>query len=140
MPNHNPTASPVFVDPTGRRRRTIRTAAIVGAGSLLSVGALLLAALLGAPIGPSTFLPQPLPEPAAEHGAQLPPATLSGDQPAPDEPDAEPASADAPDSPSLTSAPVPGSLTTTTTHGRATNSPQGKPTDLPAPAPPGQTR
>jgi hypothetical protein len=140
MPNDIPTASPVFVDPTGRRRRTIRMAAVIGAGSLLTVGALLVAALLGAPIAPSAFLPQPLPEPAADHGdVHAPPAPLASDQPSPD---AEPASGSAPDTPSVTLPPPPGNPTTAiTTHGRSTNSQQqGKPTDLPAPAPPGQTR
>jgi hypothetical protein len=65
MPDDRPLASPVFVDPTGRRRRTVRRAAVVGAGVLIGTVALLVAALLGAPLGPLTSLPDPIPGPPA---------------------------------------------------------------------------
>ncbi|HVK22710.1 MAG TPA: hypothetical protein VM677_15220 [Actinokineospora sp.] len=59
MPDRS--AAPVFVDPTGKRRKTVRTATVVTVGALTTVGGLLLAALLGAPIGPTASLPVPPP-------------------------------------------------------------------------------
>src|SRR5688500_14897058 len=61
MPDDLPVNPPVFVDLTGRRRRGVRVAAIVGASLLIGTVALLVAAMLGAPIGPLTSLPEPPP-------------------------------------------------------------------------------
>jgi hypothetical protein len=79
-----PEASAVFVDPTGRRRRVIRVAAIVGAALFLGIVALLVAALLGVPAGPLTSLPDTGsgPAPAVEPGGQAPAAgPASANQP-----------------------------------------------------------
>jgi len=46
MPDDRPAAAPVFVDPTGRRRRTIRRTAVLGACLLLGVTGLIIAALI----------------------------------------------------------------------------------------------
>src|SRR5438445_9863327 len=77
MPDDRPAAAPVFVDPTGRRRRTIRRTAVLGACLLLGVTGLIIAALLGAPLGPLN----PLPEPAAGPPAAVEPAP-AGERPA----------------------------------------------------------
>src|SRR2546421_6137700 len=93
MPDDRPLASPVFVDPTGRRRRRIRITAIVGACMLFGVGALIVAALLGAPIGPTASFPQPV-EPVPPAVAEQPAvAPTSGTAPAPRSTGARPAGA-----------------------------------------------
>lgn len=57
-----PVVRPVFVDSSGRRRRRVRALTVVAAGAVATIGGLLVLALLGAPIGPVTFLPdQPAP-------------------------------------------------------------------------------
>jgi cytoskeletal protein RodZ len=50
---------PVFVDPSGRRRRIVRRLAIAGCTLLATYAVLLCAALSGAPIPPSALLPLP---------------------------------------------------------------------------------
>lgn len=52
-----PVVTPVFVDTSGRRRRGVRALTVVAAGAVAMIGGLLALALLGAPIGPVTFLP-----------------------------------------------------------------------------------
>ncbi|HEV2783123.1 MAG TPA: hypothetical protein VGX25_27390 [Actinophytocola sp.] len=137
MPDARPMASPVFVDPTGRRRRTVRLAAVIGAGTLFAVGALLVAALLGVPIAPTASLPEPAPAappvkpqpgPGAERGdpastSQTPGRRARDDRPA----DATP----------VTTTPTPTTTTPTSAKGKP-EAPPGRPTDLPTP--PGHTR
>ena len=50
---------PVFVDPSGRRRRLVRRIAIAACSALAVYVILLCAALSGAPIPPSALLPLP---------------------------------------------------------------------------------
>jgi hypothetical protein len=138
MPDDRPFASPVFVDPTGRRRRTVRTTAVLGACSLFGAGALIVAALFGAPIGPTASLPQPaepIPPAAAD---QSPGSETSSTGTTPRtrgvrQPGAAPVL-------TTTTTTPPGSpaTTTTTTRGKLDHTPPGKPTDLPTP--PGRTR
>ena len=144
MLDTRPTVSPVFVDPTGRRHRTVKIAAIAGAVALLGTVALLVAALLGAPIAPLPFLPDRVsgPPPAVEQ--QQPGAAPAGAAPAGagnqttqpassrrNQPIGQPAA--------TTTTPVPaGQTTATDTHGNKPTAPPGKPTDLPTP--PGRTR
>lgn len=62
-----PVITPVFVDASGRRRKRVRTLSVAAVSAVVMVGGLLLLALLGAPIGPVTFLPdQPAPQVDAE--------------------------------------------------------------------------
>jgi hypothetical protein len=128
--------SAVFVDPTGRRRRTVRLAAIVGAVLLFGTAALLVAALLGAPIGPLTSLPEkdsgPPPAAPAPEAGQPPAATTTKS--------GSPGSGARPGAPgaTTTTTPIPAAAATTTTRGSKPESPPGKPTDLPTP--PGHTR
>ena len=144
MPDDRPAASPVFVDPTGRRRRTVRTTAVLGACSLLGVTALILAALLGAPLGALNPLPDPAsgppapvePVPARQPGATPGehPTTTSSSRPGDNRVVA----------PAVTTTTTPPGASPTTTATTSTTgkgkpaTPPGKPTDLPTP--PGHTR
>jgi hypothetical protein len=135
MPDDRPVTAPVFVDLTGRRRRGVRMAAIVGASLLIGTVALLVAALLGAPIGPLTSLPEPpppaenvnTPNPAA---AETPTSTAT----------TRPRQAGGPAGAVTTTVPSPVNPTTTTTDAKGSKpaSPPGRPTDRPTP--PGHTR
>lgn len=129
-------AAPVFVDPTGRRRRTIRTTAVVGASSLLGVTGLIVAALLGAPLGSLN----PLPEPASGPPAAVEPMPAQQPDGAPAEGPAGTTSSSAKPgtgrsgAPGATPTTVPGAApvtTTTATRGNKPTTPPGKPTDLP---------
>jgi hypothetical protein len=138
MPDDLPVAAPVFVDLTGRRRRGIRKVAIIGASLLLGIVALLVAALLGAPIGPLTSLPEPAPPPSDAIAPNLEtPAAEPGGSPT-----TKPRQAGGPAGAVTTTTTVPGPVnpTTTTTDvkGSKPASPPGRPTDLPTP--PGHTR
>jgi hypothetical protein len=138
MLDTRPTVSPVFVDPTGRRRRTVKIAAIAGAVALLGTVGLLVAALLGAPLAPLPFLPDRVsgPPPAVEQQPGGAPAGAENQSAQPsssrrNRPAGQPTIA-------TTTTPVPaGQTTTTDPHGKPT-APPGKPTDLPTP--PGRTR
>ena len=142
MPDDRPAAPPVFVDPTGRRRRTIRTTAVLGACSLLGVTGLIVAALLGAPLGPLNPLPDPAsgPPAAVEPVPARQPAATPGEQPT------TTTGSRRGDNrvvgPGVTTTTPPGAapttMTTTTTKGNKPTAPPGKPTDLPTP--PGHTR
>jgi hypothetical protein len=82
-----PTLSPVFVDPSGRRRQTVRWLAIAGCGLLGGYSVLVLSAMLGAPLPSSAMLPQPgrpQPSPPAATAASTPgPALNAAAQPRP---------------------------------------------------------
>lgn len=127
-------AAPVFVDPTGRRRRTIRRTAVLGALSLLAVAGLILAALLGAPLGQLNPLPEPASGPPAAVEPIPAPVTTTG-----------PTTTStakrgngrvvAPATTTTTTAPA---VTATTTKGNKPATPPGRPTDLPTP--PGHPR
>jgi hypothetical protein len=78
MSNAPPTVSPVFVDPTGKRRRRVRVVAVAAVASLLATGALVVVALLGVPIGPSAYLPEPVRPPVANHPAPATEDTTGG--------------------------------------------------------------
>lgn len=132
-----PDAPPVFVDLTGRRRRHVRVAAVVAAASLLGVGALMVVALLGVPVGPSAYLPEPGQPPPTNQKPQVVETarnveTTSNKRPAPT--GGEPSTAVVP-----TSAPasVPTTTTTTASKGKP-DTPPGRPSGLPTP--PGHTR
>ena len=131
MLDTRPTVSPVFVDPTGRRRRTIRIAAIAGAVALLSTVGLLVAAFLGAPLGPLISVPEPIsgPPPAVER-PEAPPASSTG------RPTQRGSAAGERARPVTTPAPA-GATTTTGSKGKPAGAP-GRPSDLPTP--PGHTR
>jgi hypothetical protein len=141
MPDDLPVNTPVFVDLTGRRRRGVRMAAIIGAGLLIGIVALVVAALLGAPIGPLTSLPEPAPPPS-NAVAPNPEAPGAG-------PDGNPASTTTPNparqaggpagaGTTTTTVPNPANPTTTAPKGSKPESAPGRPTDLPPP--PGHTR
>lgn len=132
--------SPVFVDPSGRRRRAVRTAAIAGAAGLLGFVGLLLAALLGAPVGPLTSLPEPVSGPSS--GVQTPstvPVPTAGSAAAGSSARSRPVNRVVPTNTTTPPSPEPPVPATTTsgTKGRSDGSP-GRPTDLPIP--PGHTR
>jgi hypothetical protein len=59
MPPPDVPDRPVFVDPSGRRRRLVRRLAIATCALLATYTLLLCAALSGAPIPPSALLPLP---------------------------------------------------------------------------------
>ena len=59
MSEDRPDSPPVFVDASGRRRRTTRNVAVVCAAAVCAALALVVAALFGAPLGPLTVLPTP---------------------------------------------------------------------------------
>lgn len=132
---------PVFVDPTGWRRKAVRVTAVGGAIALLGVVAVLVAALLGAPIGPSASLPDETPGPVVE-GVPLPvpPAAVAHPTTTPTPTSAR--TGDRPNSPGVTTTTVPPAgppaPSTTDAKGNSSRTPPGRPTDLPAP--PGHTR
>ncbi|WP_244210728.1 hypothetical protein [Amycolatopsis kentuckyensis] len=61
LPDHDrgTTATPVFVDPTGRRRRIVRRVALAACAGVLLYLAVFVAALFGAPIPTSALIPVP---------------------------------------------------------------------------------
>lgn len=61
---------PVFVDASGRRRRTVRRIAVVSSVALAGMVGIVVAAVLGAPVVPSALLPLP-------HSADAPPVTAN---------------------------------------------------------------
>jgi len=128
--------SPVFVDPSGRRRRTLR--AIVIAGGIVTVGYLsvVLLAVLGAPLPPAARLPVP---PQVDSGSTTGASTTTATTP--DLAELGPASTDDPGTTRTTrtssagtpkpstSTPAP---TTTSDRARPTGPPgQGKPPTTP---------
>jgi hypothetical protein len=134
-----PDAPPVFVDPTGRRRRRVRVTAIVASASLLGAGALIVAALLGVPVGPAAYLPEPEQSTPPTTNQQPAVAETPRDAVAPSSRRAAPAGG----RPGTAArVPVPASappVTTATTAGRGKpQTPPGRPSDLPTP--PGHTR
>jgi hypothetical protein len=136
MPDDLPLTSPVFVDHTGRRRRHVRVAAVVVAGLLLGAGALVVAALLGVPVGPSAFLPEHEPAPpvatsqSPRSAATAPSGTSSHKNPA--------VAGERGGAPAATT-PVPPAVATTTTVDKGKpDTPPGRPTGLPTP--PGHSR
>ena len=131
MPDDRTTVSPVFVDPTGRRRRTIRTAAVVGAGALLATAGLLVAALLGAPVGPMVTVPTDLSGPPAAVAPNPQPPQITGTSET-----ARPGSStrNKQGAQPVVTTTTAGSTTTTSVKGK----PPGRPSDLPTP--PGHTR
>jgi cytoskeletal protein RodZ len=59
-----PSDRPVFVDPSGRRRKVLRIAIGTVAAGVLAYLVLLVVALAGGPMSPATLLPIPKAEPA----------------------------------------------------------------------------
>jgi hypothetical protein len=134
MPDDRTTVSPVFVDPTGRRRRTIRTAAVVGAGALFATAGLLVAALLGAPVGPLVSVPTDLSGPPAAVAPNPQPPQVTGTSGA-----ARPGSSARNKQGAQPAVTTTADSTTTTTSAKGKPvTPPGRPSDLPSP--PGHTR
>jgi hypothetical protein len=137
MSDAPPSASPVFVDPTGRRRRRVRVAALTTVASLAVMGAVVVVALLGVPVGPSAYLPQPVPgtTSATNEPPRASTETVGGPVGSPTGPRPAPRTALGP---VPVAAPTAGPPTTTTspTKGKP-ETPPGRPTDLPSP--PGHT-
>jgi len=138
-PDHGNTATPVFVDPTGRRRRIVRRVALAACAGVLLYLAVFVAALFGAPIPTSALIPVPgfvpvqvpatsVPPPSSEEPARAngaPTVTASREVPA-----------SAPDrSPSATKSAPPPAATTTSAAPTSEHRNSRAPT-----APPGQTR
>lgn len=67
--------TPVFVDPSGRRRRVLRVLIGVAVAGVLVYVALLIVALSGGPVKPSSLLPIPAAEDAPTTTATAPPTT-----------------------------------------------------------------
>lgn len=145
--------SPVFLDPSGRRRRAIRSIAILAGCAGFAAVALLCAALLGAPITPSALftghqvtgdtaqLDSPSPPPTvasngagALRGRSTADTTTTSDAPAPAVPPV-PAATSTPSAPRTTTPTVQPNPAAPT---KTTHVPPGKPTELPTP--PGHTR
>ncbi|MBC6448482.1 hypothetical protein [Actinokineospora xionganensis] len=128
-----PTAAPVFVDPTGKRRKHVRTTAVVSVAALVAVGGLLVAALFGAPLGPTASLPIPPPPSAPAR-----PAPVVTTTEAPDRTSRVQTTA-APTSTTTTTSKAPATTTTSSAAGTTTkpgNTPPGRPSDLPRPTKP----
>lgn len=70
-----PDQTPVFVDPSGRRRRVLRVLIGVAVAGVLVYVALLVVALSGGPVKPSSLLPIPAAEDAPTTTATTPPTT-----------------------------------------------------------------
>lgn len=68
----------IFLDPTQRRRRVVRLVALAACTAVAGYGALLGAALLGAPVSPQALLPLSGDTPPA---ATAPPSAANGAQP-----------------------------------------------------------
>lgn len=60
-----PVAQPVFVDPSGRRRRMVRIAAVAAAVAIAGYASMLLIALAGGPVSPHALLPISIPSTSA---------------------------------------------------------------------------
>ena len=69
--------TPVFVDPTGRRRRVLRVLIAVAVAGVLVYLALLVVALSGGPVRPSSLLPIPAAEDAPTATTTAPPTTTT---------------------------------------------------------------
>lgn len=132
MPDHH---RPVFVDPSGRRRRVMRNVAITGAALTVGYLALVLLAAFGGPGSPAARLPLLPNSPAAADLGPAPPlpailAPSTGAGPTPTS------------GPAASTAAVPagsvaaGPATTTSRHGKLPIKPSeppasGRPTDPP---------
>jgi hypothetical protein len=132
-----PGGAPVFVDPTGRRLRTVRMAAVLGAFALLGVTGLIVAALLGAPLGQLNPLPEPVSGPAAVEPIPARQAEPPGDGTSTTS-TAKPGRGVVPTTTTTTTPPAAPTTTTTTAKGNKPATRPGRPTDLPTP--PGHTR
>ncbi|MGW5717847.1 hypothetical protein ACWEVP_16900 [Amycolatopsis sp. NPDC003865] len=137
--DENAAMKPVFVDPTGRRRRIVRRIALAAFGGLLLYVAVFVAALFGAPIPTAALIPMPGLVPEQATSVAPPPAT--GDTA---RPTGEPRST-AP-SPTVAPASAPGSRAATTEATAPTTSApatavtsEHRNTRAPT-SPPGQTR
>jgi hypothetical protein len=116
---------------------------VFGACSLLGVSGLIVAALLGAPLGPLNPLPDPVsgPPAAVEPIPANQPAGTPGEDPSTTTTSRQKPGEGRVVAPGVTTTTPPGGLpatTTTTTKGNKPATPPGKPTDLPTP--PGHTR
>ncbi|MGW4063928.1 hypothetical protein ACWEGE_36965 [Amycolatopsis sp. NPDC004747] len=141
-PDGEDAATPVFVDPTGRRRRIVRRVALAACAGVLLYLAVFVAALFGAPIPTSAlipvpgFVPVPVPatsvplpiteEPARANGA--PATTPSSREARLSTPGRPPAVTTAPPSAATT---APSTPSTPTSEHRNSRAPE---------VPPGQTR
>jgi len=139
-----PVVTPVFVDTSGRRRRRVRALTVVAASTVAMIGGLLALALLGAPIGPVTFLPDQ-PAPHVDAG----PTAGHGDTPATGDPTSEEATESSSPGASDGASPTGSDLTpagqsnatptqVTGTLDKPDHTPPGRPTGLPQP--PSRTR
>jgi len=124
--------SPVFVDASGRRRRTVRRIAVALTSAIVAAVGILVVILLGAPIVPTALLPAP---------------QVNATTPATDNPAAPPAVAAAPNPsaprhPRQTRTTTANPTTTATavpvTTSQAVKPGHGRPTSLPTP--PGHSR
>ncbi|MFI9816999.1 hypothetical protein [Saccharothrix variisporea] len=69
--------TPVFVDPSGRRRRVLRILIGVAVAGVLVYVALLVVALSGGPVKPSSLLPLPAAEDVPTTTTSAPPTTTA---------------------------------------------------------------
>lgn len=129
MPDHH---RPVFVDPSGRRRRVMRAVAITGAALTVGYLTLVLLAAFGGPGSPAARLPLLPDSPATANlgPAPLMPAGIAPNTGGGPAPTSEPAST------TTTAAPASPAPTTTSRHGRLPSKPSeppgsGRPTDPP---------
>lgn len=127
------TAAPVFVDPTGKRRKHVRTTAVLSVVALVAVGGLLIAALFGAPLGPTASLPIPPPPSAPAEPAPVETSAESQD------PSTDASTSDVPVTTTTTAAAAPTTTTSSSvavTTTKSGNTPPGRPSDLPRPTKP----
>ncbi|HEX5114119.1 MAG TPA: hypothetical protein VFW65_02870 [Pseudonocardiaceae bacterium] len=132
-----PDDRPVFVDASGRRRRTVGRVAVMFVAAIAAAAGILVAALLGAPVVPTALLPAPhvseSPTPSSRQAPRPPtrgttavappivrtPATISGQV--------------AGGAVTTTAPTVPAAPSTTATHpGNATHGTGNKPTARPS--------
>lgn len=130
---------PVFVDPSGRRRRVVRRVAIGLSALVACYAVVLLAAAMGAPIPRSSFLPLPdMPthqQPAPETGA---PQAGGGGEPSARATRAGEPSATA--GPKVSSSPVPPATSGVAVTPSVTATTPQRPNSNANPAPPGLTK
>jgi hypothetical protein len=139
VPDGENDATPVFVDPTGRRRRILRRVALAACAGVLLYLAVFVAALFGAPIPTAALIPVPGFVPVQVPATSVPPpvgeepARANG-APAPTTSSREAPASVPGRSPSVTTTAPPPAATTTappTTERRNSRAPT---------TPPGQTR
>lgn len=124
---------PVFVDPSGRRRRILRVVAALGATLTVGYLALIIAAAVGGPDSPAARLPVLPDRPVAAVPGPLPPAPAMPTGTAASNSRPAPATAGG----AATSPTAPTAVTTSELRGRSPSKPSeppsngGRPTDPP---------